>query len=204
MCWGREGTHGAWLVHLREREGKREAERAEGGACRSRSGRTVARRARRVRSTSIADTTTALTLEVRLCVGVEGMYLVGLVRRVETNRIDGASAVRYLAAFFTVARLCRVVVLTMRGPSCSSPTSGGASPARPRPPMPLAQLWCAPDRCRPLGARVPPPHLPLPPLALIPRQAVVTANAHEKTVVDGQKTIVIRRRPLEARGMLVE
>ncbi|KAJ6449015.1 hypothetical protein C8R45DRAFT_1045470, partial [Mycena sanguinolenta] len=169
MCWGREGTHGAWLVHLREREGKREAERAEGGACRSRSGRTVARRARRVRSTSIADTTTALTLEVRLCVGVEGMYLVGLVRRVE-------GTVRYPTAFFTIARLCRVIGLALGFLLLLH--LEWRCPARPPPSMSSAQL--------------------------VPRRAVAIVNAHEETVADGKKTIVIRRRPAEAREMLVE
>ncbi|KAJ6466763.1 hypothetical protein C8R45DRAFT_477843 [Mycena sanguinolenta] len=146
----------------------------------------------------------------------------------------------YLAAFFTIARLYRVIVLTLRPPSSFSSTSGGAAslvrrrPCHRRSPgpaprvpdphpadgarasashIPLPPLSMVAGRAIAtrssaviyiLGAamvllpvfpadgdRAIPPHIPLPPLSMVPRRAVATVNSHEKTVMDGKKTIVI-------------
>ncbi|KAJ6458772.1 hypothetical protein C8R45DRAFT_558177 [Mycena sanguinolenta] len=197
---GRDGlgptrrSGGAWLVHLRERERRREAER---GACRSGSGRESALRARccprsraRPRSRWRRGCVWADTSPERC-------------RRIEST-VRGA--VQYLAPF-----LRRVSTASSSSPcthsSYSTCTSGGATQLvrrRPYPRRSPGPAPCAPNRRRPLVARVFPPHLPLPPLSMVPRRAVATAKAHEETVVDGKDTMMIRRRPSEAREMPLE
>ncbi|KAJ6458785.1 hypothetical protein C8R45DRAFT_1109903 [Mycena sanguinolenta] len=134
---------------------------------------------------------------------LDGVLIPFFDRRIKST-VRGA--VMYLAAFFTVARLHRAIVFALRPSSCFS-TSGEALPLIHHhlyPQHSPSPAPCASDRRRPLGAQTTPPHMSLSPLSLIPRQAVATVNAREKTVVDGKKTIVIRRRPPEAREMLVE
>ncbi|KAJ6449002.1 hypothetical protein C8R45DRAFT_1045446, partial [Mycena sanguinolenta] len=94
----------------------------------------------------------------------------------ESTALAAFSALDYLAILVAVACLYRVIVLTLRGPSCSSPTFGRA------PPLVRRHLCCregpgfapcAPDRRRSLGAWVLPPHIPLPPLSMVPRRAAL-------------------------------
>ncbi|KAJ6458724.1 hypothetical protein C8R45DRAFT_1183279 [Mycena sanguinolenta] len=212
MGWGRREERVAWLVHLREREARRQrqpeagqegeeeyvGEEGEGKAGNPWRGASVL---------SSISSTPPFSLEARmwvarLCVG--GCVSWAGCRAEYDRRIESPApgALQYLAAFFRAARLHRVIVLTLRGPSWSSTSGGAASlvrrhlyPRRNAGPAP-----CASDRRGPLGARVPASHIPLPPLSMVPRQAVATANGHEETVVDGKKTIVIRHR----REMLVE
>ncbi|KAJ6458746.1 hypothetical protein C8R45DRAFT_1221542 [Mycena sanguinolenta] len=136
----------------------------------------------------------------RLCVDVGRMRLVGWGRAVQTNRIDGASAVIYLAAFSRVARLHRVIVLTLHPPSCSSPTFSGAAPSSAVIYVLGASLVLLPVFQNLIRWMVLECFLHI----YICRRCRWSHNADEKTVVDAKKTTVIHHRPPEAREMLVE
>ncbi|KAJ6458495.1 hypothetical protein C8R45DRAFT_558866, partial [Mycena sanguinolenta] len=118
-----------------------------------------------------------------------------------------AGAMQYLAAFFRVVRLHRTIVLALRLPSCSS-TSGGASSARPPPPIPSAQPWSCSLCSRPAsGGWCSSACFTYTSPAAVDGPTTSSRwshNADEKTVMDGKKTVVIRRRSAEPREMLVE